>query len=77
MTPLSKRSSYKGVAEISVYIDTDHLGQGIGSKLMKPVIDESEKNGIWTLYASIFPENVGSCIAHWLLLRENLEQIGI
>jgi phosphinothricin acetyltransferase len=74
LSALSKRSCYKGVAEISVYIDTGHLGQGIGSKLMKAVIDESEKNGIWTLYASIFPENVAS---HKLHLRHGFREIGI
>ena len=74
LAPVSSRSCYKGVAEISVYIDTDCLGQGIGGKLMKAVIDESEKSGIWTLHASIFPENVAS---HKLHLRHGFRELGI
>ncbi len=74
LAPVSARSCYEGVAEISIYIDTDHLGKGIGSKLMKAIIDESEKNGIWTLYASIFPENVAS---HKLHLGHGFKEVGI
>jgi len=74
LAPLSTRNCYEGVAEISIYFDTDHLGQGIGNKLMEAVIDESEKNGIWTLYTSIFPENVAS---HKLHLRHGFRKIGI
>lgn len=57
LSPVSKRSAYKGVAEVSIYIDTDILGKGIGSQLMEKAIASSEKHGIWTLYSSIFPEN--------------------
>lgn len=74
LAPVSARSCYEGVTEISIYIDTDHLGKGIGSKLMKAIIDESEKNGIWTLYASIFPENVAS---HKLHLSHGFKEVGV
>jgi L-amino acid N-acyltransferase YncA len=32
--------------------------------MMNHLIGESEKAGIWTLYASIFPENIASCKLH-------------
>ncbi len=57
LSPVSKRKAYEGVAELSVYVDTNFSGKGIGSKLMNKVIVSSEKHGIWTLYSSIFPEN--------------------
>ena len=64
LTPVSTRDVYKGVAEISVYIAENHFGRGIGSQLMQKVIIASEANGIWTLYASLFPENTASVKLH-------------
>jgi phosphinothricin acetyltransferase len=60
LSPISDRCSYAGVAEASVYVGKNHRGQGIGAALLRAVIDLSEKHGIWTLQAGIFPENVGS-----------------
>jgi phosphinothricin acetyltransferase len=64
LSPVSKRDVYKGVAEISIYVDGNYLARGIGSKLMEEVIKSSEENGIWTLYASLFPENRASVNLH-------------
>lgn len=64
LSPVSSRSAYQGVAEISVYIDTNTTGKGIGSLLMYKVITSSEENGIWTLYSSIFPENTATLKLH-------------
>ena len=57
LSPVSTRDVYKGVAEISIYIDSKYSGRGIGTKLMEKVIRSSEEHGIWTLFASVFPEN--------------------
>jgi L-amino acid N-acyltransferase YncA len=35
-------------------------GQGAGASLLRALIEVSEKHGIWTLQAGIFPENVAS-----------------
>ena len=64
LTPVSSRKVYEGVAEVSVYIDTNFFGKGIGSKLMDKVIISSEEHGIWTLYSSIFPENIATIKLH-------------
>jgi phosphinothricin acetyltransferase len=64
LTPTSKREVYKGISEESIYISEKHTGKGIGKALMNALIDESEKNGVWTLYASIFPENTISIKLH-------------
>jgi len=64
LSPVSTRKVYKGVAEISVYIDMETLGKGMGSKLMDRAIISSEENGIWTLYSSIFPENTVTLKLH-------------
>jgi phosphinothricin acetyltransferase len=60
----SSREAYRGVAEVSIYVDPGRCGGGIGSQLMDAVIRSSEENGIWTLYASIFPENDASVRLH-------------
>lgn len=60
LSPVSNRKVYEGVAEVSIYIDEKYRGIKIGSKLLNELIIESEKKGIWTLQASIFPENIAS-----------------
>jgi len=64
LSPVSSRYAYRGVAEVSIYVDTAHLGKKIGTQLMEQLILESEKNGIWSLYAGIFPENTASIRLH-------------
>lgn len=64
LTPVSGRCVYAGVAEVSVYVSVLHLGLGIGRTLLNNLILESEANGIWTLQAGIFPENLASIKLH-------------
>lgn len=64
LSPVSTREVYKGVAEVSIYVDEKYLGCGIGTKLMRRVIESSEAKGIWTLYTSLFPENEASVKLH-------------
>jgi L-amino acid N-acyltransferase YncA len=64
ISPVSSRHVYRGVAEVSVYVGSEHWGRGIGQELLKHLVAAAEKNGIWTLQASIFPENVASIRLH-------------
>jgi L-amino acid N-acyltransferase YncA len=64
LTPYSKRAVYQGVAEVSIYIEPDLSGKGIGSILMNALIQSAKENRIWTLQSSIFPENPGSIALH-------------
>ena len=64
LSPVSKRSVYRGVAELTVYVTESARGQGVGRALLEALIEESEKNGIWTLQGSIFPENTASIKLH-------------
>lgn len=61
---VSKRSVYKGIAEISIYVATNESRKGIGTKLLKSLIEISEAHGIWTLQASIMDENKASIQMH-------------
>ena len=73
LSPVSKRHVYRGVAEVTVYVSENAQGLGIGRALLEALIDESEKNGIWTLQASIFPENTASVELH---LRCGFREVG-
>lgn len=64
LSPVSARAVYAGVAEVSVYVGRAFRGAGAGRALLERLVAESEANGIWTLQASIFPENVSSCALH-------------
>ncbi|HTE32125.1 MAG TPA: GNAT family N-acetyltransferase [Chryseolinea sp.] len=39
---------------------TEHRGKHLGKRLLQAFIGSSEKNGIWTLQAGTFPENIAS-----------------
>lgn len=64
LSPVSNRCVYGGVAEISVYVDEKHRSIGIGKALLENLIPLSEENGIWTLQAGIFRENISSIKLH-------------
>ena len=64
LSPVSQRCVYGGVAEVSVYVSRNHRHSGIGRQLLEALISESERNGIWTLQAGMFPENAGSLALH-------------
>ena len=64
LSRVSPRSVYSGVAEVSLYVKGKYQKQGIGSALLSALIDASEQEGIWTLQAGIFPENLSSINLH-------------
>ena len=64
LTPVSGRSVYAGVAEVSVYVSDKARGKGLGKQLLQKLIEESEANNLWTLQAGIFPENIPSIKIH-------------
>lgn len=64
LSPVSTRPVYAGVAEVSVYVAKQMRGRGVGGVLLKALVEGSEEKGIWTLQASIFPENAASISMH-------------
>ncbi len=64
ISPVSDRCTYGGVAEVSVYVARKVRGRGVGRRLLERLIEESERHGIWTLQAGIFPENKASVALH-------------
>jgi L-amino acid N-acyltransferase YncA len=62
--PTSARQVYRGVGEVSIYVDPACARRGIGRTLLSALIAASERAGFWTLKAGIFPENVASIALH-------------
>jgi L-amino acid N-acyltransferase YncA len=56
-------------------------GKGVGRARLAALIEHSERNGIWTLHAGIFPENIAiitlhqSCGFREVGLRERIGQL--
>jgi L-amino acid N-acyltransferase YncA len=73
LSSVSARQCYSGVAEASIYVGRNHWGAGIGKALLEALIRESEARGVWTLQASIFPENAVSLA---LVKRFGFREVG-
>lgn len=63
-SPVSKRDVYRGVIEHSVYTHPEARGRGVGRQLLDELIRRADEAGIWTIQASIFPENTPSLRLH-------------
>jgi phosphinothricin acetyltransferase len=64
LSKVSSGCAYGGVMEVSIYVDPEFAGRGVGSRLMAALVEASEAAGIWTLEAWIFPENAASMALH-------------
>lgn len=61
---ISGRAVFHGVVEVSVYVAESAQGSGVGSALLRHLIEASEAAGVWTLEAWIFPDNPASLALH-------------
>lgn len=61
---VSTRPVYSGVAEVSVYVAEGSRERGLGRALLAALVSAADRAGIWTLQASIFPENEASIALH-------------
>ncbi|MFT4145815.1 MAG: GNAT family N-acetyltransferase, partial [Mobilitalea sp.] len=64
LSPFSSREVYSGVAELSIYIDEAYQGRGVGTELLRHLIERSEESGYWSLLANIIKENQFSRLLH-------------
>ncbi|MFJ9554408.1 helix-turn-helix domain-containing GNAT family N-acetyltransferase [Nocardiopsis sp. NPDC101807] len=63
-SPISAREAYAGVAETSVCVAEGARGRGVGKALLYRQVTEADAAGLWTLQASVFPENRASLALH-------------
>jgi phosphinothricin acetyltransferase len=64
LSPVSRRRVYAGVAEVSIYVAGPARRDGVGTALLGALVEESERAGIWTLQAAVFPENRATIRLH-------------
>ena len=70
---ISSRAVYAGVVEHSVYVAADSQGRGIGGMLLSALIADAEREGVWTIQSSVFPENRSSLDLH---RRHGFREVG-
>lgn len=64
LSPVSRRTAYRGVAEVSVYVAARARRRGVGRALLEALLARADAAGLWTLQATIFAENVPSIRLH-------------
>ncbi len=62
--PASSRECYAGVGETAVYVAGSARGRGVGTVLLHTQVNAADAAGMWTLQASVFPENRASLALH-------------
>lgn len=71
--PVSSRTCYRGVAEVSIYVAEAAQRRGVGRRLMETLVAASEEAGVWTLHSSIHADNRTSIALH---LRAGFRVVG-
>ena len=74
LSKVSKRSVYKGVGEISIYIHPNHKRKNIGKQLYVEFEQHARDLGYWTIQAQLFTENKASKL---FFERQGFRQVGI
>lgn len=57
LNPYSQRCAYKGVADLSIYIDRESRGQGVGSALLEALEHQAKENQFYKIVLFTFPFN--------------------
>jgi phosphinothricin acetyltransferase len=60
LSPVSGSPAYRGVAEISIYVRESCRGRAIGRALLEALVEDSERNGFWSLRSMTFEQNAAS-----------------
>ena len=64
LNPYHARMGYRFTAENSVYVAASRRGQGIGRKLLGPLVAAAEKRGLRAIIAAIDADNEASIRLH-------------
>lgn len=63
-SPVSARPVYAGVVEHSIYVAAVVRGKGVGGLLLDSFLRLADRQGVWTVQSSIFPENEATARLH-------------
>ncbi len=64
LSAFNPRSAYDWTADLAIYVDRKEKGKGIGSKLMRAIIELAEKDGYLWLVSIVTQGNEGSDAIH-------------
>ena len=64
MKPYSDRTAYDETVELSIYIDPNHHGKRLGSKLMEELIVLGKKINLHTILSRVTSESLASIKLH-------------
>ncbi len=70
----SPRPAYAGVGEVSIYVDRDARGRGVGTALLAELSRQAAELGYWKLTGKLFPENEASVR---LVSRNGWREVGL
>jgi L-amino acid N-acyltransferase YncA len=68
------RACYAGIAEFSIYVDSQAQGHGLGRRLLESLVDAARARGYWKLVSRIFPFNTASLA---LCRRCGFREVGV
>jgi L-amino acid N-acyltransferase YncA len=74
LNPYSHRCAYKGVADLSVYIDRNYRGQGVGSTLLEALEKAAKEQEFYKIVLFTFPFNQGG---QGLYQKMGYRQVGV
>ena len=77
LTQYSQRKAYDGTCEISIYVDENTRGLGLGKVIIKELIERASKNNIHVILSRVAGENEASKNPeHWINdgLRQYFEE---
>lgn len=64
MSAYSDRKAYDGLAELSVYVNVDHRGRGIGKLLTQAILEAGRQAGLHSVLSRIAADNPISIHLH-------------
>jgi len=62
--PFRARPAYAATREVTVYVDEEHRGRGLGTALYERLLEDAEAHGVHTLVAVIALPGEGSIALH-------------
>ena len=64
VSPTSPRPVYRGVAEMSIYVDENCFHRGIATALILHLIEKAPEHGLWCIYSAALEINERSVALH-------------
>ena len=74
LNPYSHRCAYQGVADLSVYIDREQRGKGVGSLLLEEIEKQAMKNNFYKIVLFTFPFNE---LGQGLYRKRGYREVGV